>query len=123
MIIFQDKLVTRTNCDEAVSNVLSPRALVFRPYLWTKIVNALSKSFLEASKWLSHLPGKPRVVGSIPGFSSPNETINQDPMTIFQDKLVTRTNCDEAVFNVLSPRALVLRPDFCATHSKSFQQN
>ena len=42
MTIFQDKLVTRTDCDEAgdysVPNVLSPRDLVFRPDLQTKTV-------------------------------------------------------------------------------------
>ena len=36
-------------------------------------------------------------------------------MTIFQDKLLTRTDCDKAgdyvVPNVLSPRDLVFRPD------------
>ena len=36
-------------------------------------------------------------------------------MTIFQDKLLTRTECDEAgdyvVPNVFSPRDLVFRPD------------
>ena len=36
-------------------------------------------------------------------------------MTIFQDKLLTRTDCDEAgdyvVPNVLSPSDLVFRPD------------
>ena len=36
-------------------------------------------------------------------------------MTIFKDKLLTRTDCDEAgdyiVPNVLSPRDLVFRPD------------
>ena len=55
-------------------------------------------------------------MGSIPGFSSlSDETLNQGPMTIFQDKLLTRTDCDEAgdyvVPNVLSPRDLVFRSD------------
>ena len=54
-------------------------------------------------------------MGSIPGFSSlSDETLNRGPMTIFQDKLLTRTDCDEAgdyvVPNVLSPRDLVFRP-------------
>ena len=62
------------------------------------------------------LPSKSGVVGSIPGFSSLlDETLNQDPMTIFQDKLLTRKDCDEAgdnvVPNVLSTRELVFRPD------------
>ena len=53
---------------------------------------------------------------SIPGFSSLlDETLNEGPMTIFQDKLLTRTDCDKAgdyvVPNVLSPRGLVFRPD------------
>ena len=66
---------------------------------------------------LSHLPGKQGVKGSVPGFCSPpNETINLDPMTIFQDKLLTRTYCDEIgdfdVPNMLSPRDLVFRPDY-----------
>ena len=55
-------------------------------------------------------------MGSIPGFSSlSDETLNRGPMTIFQDKLLTRTDCDEAgnyvVPNVLSPWDLVFRPD------------
>ena len=55
-------------------------------------------------------------MGSIPGFSSlSDETVNRGPMAIFQDKLLTRTDCDEAgdyvVPNVLSPRDLVFRPD------------
>ena len=56
------------------------------------------------------------VVGSIPGISSlSDETLNRGSMTIFQDKLLTRTDSDEAgdyvVPNVLSPRDLVFRPD------------
>ena len=36
-------------------------------------------------------------MGSIPGFSSLlDETLNRGPMTVFQDKLLTRTYCDEA---------------------------
>ena len=39
--------------------------------------------------------------------------LNRGPMTIYQDKLLTRTACDEAgdyvVPNVLSPRDLVPR--------------
>ena len=55
-------------------------------------------------------------MGSVPGFSSlSDETLNRGPMTVFQDKLLTRTDCDEAgdyvVPNVLSPRDLVFRPD------------
>ena len=51
-----------------------------------------------------------------PGFSSlSDETLNRGPMTIFQDKLLTRTDCDEArdyvVPNVLSTKDLVFRPD------------
>ena len=66
--------------------------------------------------WLSCSPSKPGVVGSIPGFSSlSDETLNRGPMTIFHDKLLTRTDYDEAgdyvVPYVLSPRDLVLRPD------------
>ena len=50
-------------------------------------------------------------MGSIPGLSSlSDETLNRGPMIIFQDKLLTRTDCDEAgdyvVPNVLSPRDL-----------------
>ena len=57
-----------------------------------------------------------RGVGLILGFSSlSDETLNRGPMTIFQDKLLTWTDCDEAgdyvVPNVLSPRDLVFRPD------------
>ena len=48
-------------------------------------------------------------------FSLLDETLNQGPMTIFQDKLLTRTDCDEAgdyvVPNVLCPKDLVFRPD------------
>ena len=44
-----------------------------------------------------------------------DETLNRGPMIIFQEKLLTRTNCDKAgdyaVPNVLSPRDLVFRPD------------
>ena len=43
MTNFQDKLLTGTNCDDAgdyaVPNVLSPRDLVFRPDIRTKIVH------------------------------------------------------------------------------------
>ena len=56
------------------------------------------------------------MVKADPGFSSlSGETLNRGPMTIFQDKLLTRTECDEAggyfVPNVLCPRDLVFRPD------------
>ena len=55
-------------------------------------------------------------MGSIPGFSSlSDETLNQDPMTIFKDKLLTRVYFDEdgdyAVPNVLRSRDLVFRSD------------
>ena len=55
----------------------------------------------------------PGVVSSIPGFSSRlDETLNRGHMTIFQDKLLTRTDCDEAgdyvTPNVLSPKDLDL---------------
>ena len=48
---------------------------------------------------------------SISGLSSlSDETLNQGPMTVFQENLLTRTYCDEAgdyiVPNVLSPRGL-----------------
>ena len=49
-------------------------------------------------------------MGSIPGFSSPSVETLRGHMTIFQDKLLTRTDCDETgecvVPNVLSPRDL-----------------
>ena len=56
------------------------------------------------------------VVCSIPGFSSlSDETLNRGPHEIFHDKMLTRTDCDEAedyvVPNVLNPRDLVFRPD------------
>ena len=65
---------------------------------------------------LSYSPCKPGVDGSIPDFSSRlDETLNRGPMTIFQDKMLTRSYCDEAgdyaVPNVLSPRDLVFRPE------------
>ena len=49
------------------------------------------------------------------GFSSlSDETLNRGPVTVLQDKLLTRTDCDEAgdyvVPNVLSPWGLVFRP-------------
>ena len=55
-------------------------------------------------------------MGSIPGFSSlKDETLNRGPMTIFQDKLLIKTDCDEAedyvVPNVFSTRDLVFRSD------------
>ena len=55
-------------------------------------------------------------MGLIPDFSSlSDETLNRRPITIFQGKLRTRTDCDEAgdyvVPNVLSPRDLIFRPD------------
>ena len=58
----------------------------------------------------------PGVVCSIPGFSSlSDETLNRGPMTIFHDKMLTRTDCDEAgdyvVPNVLNPKDIVFRPD------------
>ena len=54
--------------------------------------------------------------GFDPAFSSlSDETLNRGPITIFQDKLLTRTDCEEAgdyvVPYVLSPRDLVLKPD------------
>ena len=62
------------------------------------------------------MPSKPGVVGSILGFYSlSDETLNRGAMTIFQDKLLTRTDCDEAgdymVPNMLSLWNLVFRPD------------
>ena len=65
---------------------------------------------------VSYSPCKPRVVGLIPGFSSlPDEALDRGPMTIFQDKLLTRTYCDEAggyaVPNALWPRDLVFGRD------------
>ena len=71
---------------------------------------------IEASvaQWLSHMPFKSEVAGSIQG--SPVlriETINRGPMTIVQDKLLTRTYRDKAgdyaVPVVLSPRDIVFR--------------
>ena len=57
-------------------------------------------------------------MGSKPGFSSLSDaTLNRSQMTIFQDKLLTSTYCDEAgdyaASNVLSPRELhvVFKPD------------
>ena len=55
-------------------------------------------------------------MGSIPRFSSrSDETLNRVSIAIFQDKLLTRTYCDETgdynTPNVLSPRDLVFRPD------------
>ena len=45
-------------------------------------------------KLLSYKPG---VVGWIPSFSSlSDETLSQGPMIIFQDKLLTKTFCEEA---------------------------
>ena len=49
------------------------------------------------------------MVGSILGFSSPSD-VNQGPMTIFQDKLVTKNTDkaeDFALPIVLSPRELI----------------
>ena len=62
-------------------------------------------------------------MGSIPVFSSlSDETLNRGLMTIFQDKLLTRTDCDEAgdyvVPNELSPRDLVFRPDIGLYHQQ-----
>ena len=56
----------------------------------------------------------------IPGFSSlSNESLNRGPMTIFEDKLLARTDCDEAgdyvVPNVLGPRDLDLTYDINCT--------
>ena len=58
----------------------------------------------------------PEVAGSIPGYSSPSdETTNRGSLTIFQDKLLTRTYCGEDVdytlSNLLSRRDLVVRPE------------
>ena len=45
MKIFQDKLLTRTDCDEAgdyvVPNVLSPRDLVFKPGIGHKLYHQM----------------------------------------------------------------------------------
>ena len=58
--------------------------------------------------------------GLILGFSS----LNRGPMTIFQNKLLTWTDCYEAgdyvVPNVLSPRDLVFRPDILKILLTSF---
>ena len=61
-------------------------------------------------------PSKLGVVGSISGFSSlSDDTLSRGPMTIFKDKLLTRTDSHEAgdyvVTNVLSTRDLVFIPD------------
>ena len=69
--------------------------------------------------FLSLKSGSFWVRGSLPGFSSLlDETLNRGPMTIFQDKLLTITDCDNAgdyvvrlVPNGLSPRDLVFRPE------------
>ena len=55
-------------------------------------------------------------MSSIPGFSSlSDETLNQGPKTILQDKLLKRIYYDKAGYyavpNVLSPRDLVFSPD------------
>ena len=69
---------------------------------------------------LSCSPSKSGVVGSIPGFSIlSDETLNRGPMTIFLDKLLTRSDCDEAsprdyvVPNVSSPLGLVIVYKLC----------
>ena len=53
-------------------------------------------------------------------FSLLYETLNRGPMTIFKDKLLTRTYSDEdedyALPNVLSPRDQVFRPDIYKRH-------
>ena len=67
-------------------------------------------------QWLASWFCNPGVPGSIPCSSSLSDgTLNRGPTTIFQDKRLTRTYCDEAgdyvVPNVLSPRDLVFKPD------------
>ena len=87
--------------------------------LINKVLNVYLTKYLhvwvrEASiaLWLSCSPSKP----GFPGFYSlSDEILNRGPMTIFQDKLLTRTDCDESgdyvVPNVLSQRDLVFRLD------------
>ena len=57
MTIFQDKLLTRTYCDEAgdyaVPNVLSQRDLVFRPDLRTKNCTHTEPNG-HSSGWVGH---------------------------------------------------------------------
>ena len=48
----------------------------------------------------------------IPGFSSlSDETLNRGPMIIFQDKLLTKTYCDEAGDYAVSKDPLIFSPD------------
>ena len=53
-------------------------------------------------------------------YSFLDETINRGPMTIFQDKQVIKTFCDEAgdyaVLNMPSPRYLVSIPGIRTKH-------
>ena len=91
------------------------------------VYNIYAKSAASVAQW--HFPCNLGVAGSIPGLSSPSdETINRDPMTVFQVKQLTKTYCDEAgdyaLPNVLSPRGLVFRSDLqtktAHMHTNSF---
>ena len=79
---------------------VSPIWPKFEPFLDIMHVLANYKKLIGSianEKKRRHQFFKPGVVGSIPGFFSlSGETLNRGPMTIFQDKLLTRTYCDEA---------------------------
>ena len=63
MTIFQDKLLTRTDCDETgdyvVSKVLSPRDLVFRPDIGHKLYHHQTQPYVNTINLLSFtIPGR-----------------------------------------------------------------
>ena len=67
----------------------------------------------------------------VQSFSLSDEALNQNPLIVFMDKLLTRTYSDKAgdfaVPNVLSPRDLFFRPDLSdilkLDHQCQFRRN
>ena len=70
------------------------------------------------------ISSNPGVAGSIPIFSSPcDETINRGPLTIFQDKELTRTYCKKAEdYAVPNMSHLVGKPTICIGENKGADQ-
>ena len=80
------------------------------------------RQFLRRPMYRPAIPTAPKC-GLQPHFGAGTQVLlllNRGPMTIFKDKLLTRTYSDEdehyALSNVLSPRDQVFRPDIYMRH-------
>ena len=122
MTIFQDKMLTRSDCDEArhyaVPNASSPGTLssdLTSTILNNQIFDKSQELQAYSNKRVTRLK-KPPCVNQrswVRSRASPvfrMILLNRGPMTIFQDKMLTRSDCDEArhyaVPNASSPGTL-----------------